>query len=390
MAIPLSYNLRSLVVRRLSTLSAVLGIALVVTVFILVLALAHGFSHAVRTAGSPENAIILRKGSTAEVSSGIEREAADSIAVRQEISRGEGSAPLAVREIVVLVVLPRKADGAATQVVVRGTSPEAVLVRKGVRILEGGRMFRPGLPEIVVGRALAGRLSGLDLGSKVTIKRQGWTVVGVLDTGGTGFESEIWGDASLLQSVFTREGVFQSITARIPEPEKFSEFKARVEGDPKYEVEVKTEAQYYSDQAGTLVTFISILGTLVILIMSVGAVFGAMNTMYAAVGARSREICTLRALGFSRRAVLACFLLESVALSAAGGLLGSLFSLPLHGLTTSTINWDTFSELVFAFRLTPEILAQGFAFAVVMGVVGGLFPAIRAARLPITSGLRQI
>jgi putative ABC transport system permease protein len=388
-SVPLSYNLRNLAVRRLSTLSAAVGIGLVVAVFILVLALAFGFAYALQTAGSPLNAIVIRGGATAEVQSGIERDDAEGLAIRPEIAKDEEGHPIVVSDVVVLIVMPRKMDGAAAQVLIRGTGENAVKVHEGVRFVEGGRMFRPGLPELVVGKALSERIRGLQCGSTVTFKRREWKVVGIFETGGTGFESEIWADVGLVQSVFNREGVYQSVTFRMADPRRFQELKAAIESDPKYEVEVRTEAQYYSEQAGTLSTFIGILGTLITIIMSVGAVFGAMNTMYAAVGSRSREIATLRALGFGRLAILVSFLIESVVLAAMGGVLGCLFALPLNGLTTSTINWDTFSELAFAFRVTPEILGAGFLFAIVMGAVGGLLPALRAARTPIILALRQ-
>jgi putative ABC transport system permease protein len=387
MRIPLAYNLRNLAVRRTSTAAAAVGIALVVTIFILVLAMAAGFTWAVRTAGSAENVIVLRKGSYSEISSGIQTENADSIGARSEIARGPDDAPLLAKEVVLLVILP-KADGSPAQVLVRGTQPRALDVRRQARLLQG-RMFTPGLPEIVVGKTLASRMKGLALDGTVTFKQQAWKVVGIFDTGSSGFESEIWGDASVLQSAFHRQGVFQSLTFRLARPEVFKALKSELEADPKYEAKVQTEAEYYADQAGTLSTFIHILGTLVTVIMAVGAVFGAMNTMYAAVGSRTREIATLRALGFGRAAILVSFLIESLVLAALGGLLGCLLSLPLNGFTTSTINWDTFSELAFAFRVTPDILAGGMVFALVMGVLGGLFPALRAARMPIVSGLRQ-
>ncbi len=390
MAIPLSYNFRNLLVRRLSTLSASLGIGLVVAVFILVLALALGFAHALRTAGLSENAIILRKGSNAEISSFMLQEQVDSIAVRHEIEKDERGQPLVVQELVTLVVMPRKADGAPAQVVIRGTSEMALGIRSQVRIADGGRMFRPGLPEIVVGRALSKRIRNLALGETVNFRRQDWKVVGIFETGGSGFESEIWCDVTLMQAAFQREGTYNSLTLRMAEPSRFKELKDIIESDPKYENEIKTEAEYYADQSETLSRFIGILGTLITIIMSAGAIFGAMNTMYAAVGTRSREIATLRALGFSRGSILVSFLLESIIISILGGILGCLASLPINGITTSTINWDTFSELAFAFRITPKVLCAGMAFAIIMGAAGGLLPALRAARLSITQGLRQI
>lgn len=293
-----------------------------------------------------------------------------------------------VEELVVLVVMPRT-DGAPANVTVRGTSEAALGIRSNVRI-SAGRMFRTGLPEIVVGRSLSRRMAGLGLGQTTSFRNQDWTVVGIFETGGTGFESEIWGDLPLMQAAFRREGVLQSVTFRMADPTRFEALEREVESDPKFELEVKTEARYYEDQAGMMATMIGVLGMLITAIMSVGAVFGAMNTMYAAVGSRGREVATLRALGFGQGAVLASFLIESLLLSGLGGALGCLFSLPIHGITTGTTNWDTFSELSFAFRLTPGILASGFFFGVVMGSLGGLLPALRAARLPISLGLRQV
>jgi putative ABC transport system permease protein len=389
MRIPLSYNLRNLHVRRASTAASAAGIALVVAVFVLVLSLAQGFAWALRTAGSPENAIVLRKGSVAELTSGILRETAASIAVRPEIAEGPDGSPAVVREVVVLAVLPRRGDGSPSQVLIRGTQEAALAVRPQVRLIEG-RMFRPGLPELIVGRSLSRRMEGLDLGGSIGLKGRRWTVVGVFETGRSGFESEVWADCDVLQSAFNRESVYQSITFRMAEPQKFEALRTAIEGDPRYQAKVLTEARYYEEQAGTLSTFIEILGTLITVIMSVGAVFGAMNTMYAAVGSRAREIAMLRSLGFTRRAVLASFLIESLILSAIGGILGCLLALPLNGLSTGTINWDTFSELAFAFRITPGTFARGILFALIMGAVGGLFPALRAARLPVVTGLRQV
>jgi putative ABC transport system permease protein len=388
-AIPFSYNVRNLIVRRVSTVATAIGIGLVVAIFILVLALAHGFAYAVQTAGSDRNAIVLRKGATAEITSGVLRDEAQSLAVRPEIARDEQGRPLVVPEVVVLVVLPRK-DDAKANVVVRGTGDNVLGVRPTAKLSAGGRMFRPGLPEIVVGRALSERMKNLALGDTIIFAKRDWSVVGIFDTGGTGFESEIWADVEQVQAAFRREAVFQSLTFRMADPSGLGALQAEIESDPKYQVQLKTEADYYSEQAGATSTMIGILGTLVTLIMSVGAVVGAMNTMYAAVGSRGREIATLRSLGFRRRSVLASFMAESLLLAAAGGILGCLFALPINGISTGTTNWDTFSELSFAFRVTPRILAAGIAFSLFMGIAGGLLPAVRAARLPITVGLRQI
>jgi len=388
-AIPISYNLRNLFVRRTSTAAAMIGIGLVVTVFILVMALAQGFTHAVKTSGSEKNVLIVRDGSTSEVNSGLLREETDVLSVRPEIARGSDDKPLAVAELVILVVLPRIADGAPANVTLRGTNELGLRLRDGMRILDGGRMFNPGLNEIVVGKSLAQRIAGLGLGQTVKFKKRDWKVVGILDAGGTAFDSEVWGDSAIFQSAFGREAGYQSMTLRMSGTADFAAFKESLEKDPKLQVDVKTERQYYSDQTGFLGQLIQILGVLITAIMSLGAVLGAANTMYAAVGSRAREVATLRALGFGCGAVLVSFMVESLIISAAGGILGCVLALPINGMTTSTTNWDTFSELSFAFRLTPAILWWGFFFALVMGTAGGLLPALRAARMPITSGLRQ-
>jgi putative ABC transport system permease protein len=251
-------------------------------------------------------------------------------------------------------------------------------------------MFRSGMAEVVVGRSMAGRIKGMTLGGSIRFEQRDWTVVGIFETGGNGFESEVWGDMSVLQTVFAdREGVFQSLTFRLADPSGFTALKKEIEKDPKYKVKLQVESQYYKDQSGMLSDMIAIMGTLITIIMAAGAMFGAMNTMYAAVGTRAREIATLRALGFGRFSILASFLFEALVLSAIGGVIGCLLVLPLNGVTTSAMNWDTFSELAFAFRVTPGLLLAGVIFALVLGLLGGLLPALRAARLPITTGLRQ-
>ena len=390
MAIPLSYNIRNLLVRRFSTLSASGGISMVVAVFILSLALAEGVSFAVKATGSPENVLVLRAGSETEMTSGIELDQASSIAVRPEIGKDEKGQPLFVKEGLFAVLMPRSTNGTMAQVVVRGTEPNAIEVRPSVKIQEGGRMFRSGLTEVIVGRSMAGRIKGMSLGGSIRFENRDWTVVGIFETGGNGFESEVWGDMSILQTAFAdREGVFQSLTFRLAYPTGFDALKREIEKDPKYKVKLQKESQYYADQSGMLSGMIAIMGTLITIIMSAGAMFGAMNTMYAAVGTRAREIATLRALGFGRFSILASFLLESLVLAGLGGVIGCLLVLPLNGVTTSAMNWDTFSELAFAFRVTPGLLLAGLIFALVLGLAGGLLPALRAARLPITTGLRQ-
>src|SRR6266446_1889868 len=347
MALPLSYNFRNRRVRWQVTLLAIFGIALVVTVFVFLAAMSSGFRIALRSTGRPDNAIVLQKGSQSELGSGIDRGRAGLLVVDQRIARGADGQPLASGEIVVVVNLSRKLGGADVNVLIRGVSLRAFDVRGGIRIVRG-RNFTPGLAEVVVGARTSERF-GLDVGSKVPLGNQDWDVVGVFTSEGSGFESEIWGDLSVMSEPLRRQSVFQALVVRLADPAAFDAFKKTYEEDPQVQVTVN------------------------------GAVFGAMNTMYAIVAARTREIGTLRALGFSRRSILLAFVMESVVLAFIGGLLGCVLALPANGLTSAT-SGANFSELAFAFRITASALATGLIFAMVMGLVGGLLPAFRAAR----------
>ena len=386
MALPLSYNVRNLRVRWQVTLLAIFGIALVVTVFVFLMAMSSGFRSALRATGRPDNAMIVQKGSQSELTSGISRENASLIMVDQRVARDADGQPLASGEILVVAALKRKADGADVNVSVRGVMSKTFGVRGGIKIVRG-RNLTVGLDEVVVGARAADRF-GLDVGSSVKIQKRSWNIVGVFASEGSGFESEIWGDLAAMQEPLRRTGGFQAVVVRLADPATFEAFKKAYEDDPQLHVTVSQERQYYEDQAGPIAGALMGLAVFVSIVMGIGAVFGAMNTMYAIVAARTREIGTLRALGFSRRSILFSFVTESAFLALVGGVLGCLLALPANGVTSAT-NGANFSELAFAFRITPPALMAGLSFAIVMGIVGGLLPAFRAARLPITTALRE-
>jgi putative ABC transport system permease protein len=386
MALPLSYNVRNLRVRWQVTLLAIFGIALVVAVFIVLNSMASGFRIALRATGRTDNAIVVQRGSTSELVSGIARDVASVIVVDPRIARGTDGQPLASPEVMVVVSLPRKADGAEVNVTVRGVTERAFAVRGGIKIVQG-RSFRPGLYEIIVGERAYDRF-GLQLGTSVKLQKKDWEIVGVFASEGSGFESEIWGDLDAVGPAFMRRDGYQAIAVRLADPGSLPALKDTLENDPQMQVSVTQERKYYEDQAGFVVNALMGLAMFVSIVMGIGAVFGAMNTMYAIVAARTREIGTLRALGFSRRAILFSFVTEAVFLAAIGGVLGCLMALPANGVTSAT-NGANFSELAFAFRITAAALVGGLVFAVVMGFFGGLFPAWRGARLPITSALRE-
>ena len=386
MRIPLAYNLRNLAARKVSTSLTALGIAAVAWVFIFTLALAGGFESALRSAGSADNAIVIRSGSTAELTSILAREASSVIATQPEVARAPDGAPLATAELVVVWNLPRR-NGTPTNVVVRGIAAKSLAIRPKVK-LAAGRMFLPGVDEIVVGKLIAQRFQNCGLGERVRLSGREWTVVGVLDGAGTSYDSEIWGDVELFMPVFDRP-VYQSATVRLADRSQFDALKKRLEADPRFNLQVKREDEFYAAQSGLLAQLLRSLGLFVTIIMAFGAVFGALNTMYAAVGSRTKEIGTLLAIGFSRGAVLVSFLVESVLLCLVGGAIGCVLALPVGGFTTGTMSFSTFSELAFRFQITPGMLLSGLGFSAMMGLVGGFFPARKAASMPIVDSLRQ-
>jgi len=389
MAIPIVYNIRSVRARWTSAIVAVVGIAGTVGVFVAMLSLAKGFRATLVSSGSEDNALIVRAGATSEMTSGV---GLDSVKIIQDapgIARG-ANGPLVTPEAVLMAPIPLISTGTDANVELRGVSPNVLEIRKQVKIAQG-RMFQPGLAEVIVGKNANTTYSGLKLGDSIGLGKMRWQVVGVFDAGGSSFDSEVWGDSHLLTAAYDRpDTFFQSATVHLTSPDALGKLKDALTTDPRLNVDVMREIDYYSKQSRTMTTLITRLGGFVAFIMAIGAVFGALNTMYSAVADRGKEIATMRALGFGGPAVVFSFLLEALLISFVGGVLGCLAVLRLNGLTTSTINFQTFSNLAFAFKITPWLLAEGVIFALVMGVLGGFFPAVRAARLPVATALREL
>jgi len=389
MAIPLIYNLESVRARWRTTVVAVLGIAGTVGVFVAMLALATGFEATLVASGDPGNAIVRRKGASSELDSAVTLNQLRALEDSSEVAR-DGEGPLISPEVVVITSLPLRKTGSDASVQVRGVEQRALQVHRGVRVVEG-RFLQAGLYEMVAGRNAAGAYTGVGLGDEVKLGGTRWRVVGVMDAGGSAFDSELWCDADLLNSTYERPaGVHQSVVLRLAASEKLSALQARMDGDPRLQCQVERETEYYAKSSRMMTGFILSLGSIVAAVMGLGAVFAALNTMYAAVAERTREIATLRALGFGGGSVVVSFVLESLFVSLVGGLLGCLAVLPLNGLTTATLNFQTFSHLSFAFQVTPLLLGLGLGFALLMGLTGGLPPAIRAARLPVAVALRDL
>ncbi|MBK5297229.1 MAG: ABC transporter permease [Vicinamibacteria bacterium] len=387
MAIPISYNFRNVIVRWRVTLLALAGISLVVAVLIALTAMANGFRVALKSTGSPDNAIVTQRGSGSELTSGFSKDNASTILVDDRVKRDSTGRPLASPEMIVVASIPRLGDGTEVNVTVRGVSPMAFQVRQNVKIV-AGRNFTPGLYEIVVGQKAADRYQNLEVGGSIKLQRQNWKVVGIFTSDGSSFESEIWGDVDALAPVFNRAGGYQSLTLKLNDSAQIEKFNADLKANPNMQVQMMSELQFYEGQAGQTATTLTILAVFVGVIMGIGAVFGAMNTMYALVSARTREIGTLRALGFSRTSILVSFMIESAFLALVGGLLGSVLALPINTLSGAT-GGANFSQIAFAFKVDPQWLVIAVVAAVFMGLIGGLLPALRAARTPITAALRD-
>lgn len=387
MALPLSYNVRNVIVRWKVTLLALAGISLVVGVLIALTAMANGFSKALASTGSADNAIITQRGSASELSSGFSRDNASTISVDARVKRDAQGRPMASPEMIVVAALPKRGETTEVNVTVRGVHPMAFSVRQNVKITEG-RQFTPGLYELIVGKKAADRYEGLNVGGSIKLQRKTWQVVGIYTSEGSGFESEIWGDYDALAPVFNRAGGYQSLTVRLADPSQIEAFNTELKANPNMQVQMTSELQYYAGQAGQTANTLTGLALFVGVIMGIGAVFGAMNTMYALVSARTREIGTLRALGFSRTSILSSFMIESAFLALVGGLLGSILALPINTLSGAT-GGANFSQIAFDFRVSPTWLGIAVAGAVLMGLVGGFLPAWRAARTPITAALRD-
>jgi len=386
--LPLSYNVRSVRARWMVALLAMIGIALVVAVFTVLMAMSQGFRAALRGTGRPDNAIVVSRGSNSEVVSFVELEDRNAILDQVQVVPDPDGRPLVSWEWASVMALPRKSDGKRTNVVLRSVTPQAFRVRTGIRLI-AGRLFAPGFDEVVVGRRILDRVRGLELGGVLRYQRQPLRIVGVFESEGAAFESEVWGDFETHRAVFRRGTGSKSLVFRVSDPAQIVALDRWMRVQPTMLLRAVSEKQYYEDQAGPVANTIKALGGLVAVVMGIGAVFAAMNTMYRIVASRTREIGTLRAIGFSRRAILSAFVVESALLGLAGGVIGCLVASTLHGYTTGTSNLQTFSEVAFAFRITPEILATSMGFALTMGVLGGLLPAVRAARLPIATAMRQ-
>jgi putative ABC transport system permease protein len=386
-AVPLSYSIRNLWTRRLTTVLTASGMALVVFVFASILMLAQGLQKSLVETGSFENAIIIRKGSGSEVQSGIDRLQASVIEMQPEVATGPDGQRLLAKEVVVLITLPKRGSNTPSNVTIRGIAGSSLALRPQVKIIEG-RMPKPGSSEIIAGQNIAKRFKGGGINETLRFGMRDWTVVGVFDAGNTGYSSEIWGDADQLLQAFRRP-VFSSVLFKLRDPSEFGTMKARIETDPRLTLETKRESTYYVEQSEVMAKFLRILGISLTVIFSLGAVIGAMITMYSAVATRTAEIGTMRALGFQRTSILIAFLFEALFLGLIGGCTGLFFASFLQLLTVSTVNFQTFSELAFSFALTPRIAIEGLAFAVTMGLVGGVLPAVRAARMNIVEALRS-
>ncbi|MEZ5416439.1 MAG: ABC transporter permease [Vicinamibacterales bacterium] len=382
-------NLRTIPRRLGSSGVAIVGIAGVVVVLVSVLSIAAGFSAAMREAGSPARVLVMRSGADSEMTSGVGGDEADVIRQAPGIRR-EGQTPLASAELYVIVDLPKKSTGTPANVPMRGIEPQTLAVRDGTSIVEG-RMLSFGTNEVVVGRGASGQFAGLSVGSEIVSGQNTWTVVGVFEADGGVTETEIWCDARVLQGAYRRGNSYQLVMARLDTADSFDTFRDWLTSNPRLNVQVRRETEYYAQQSRALSGLIQGVGFGIAALMGIGAVFGAILTMYTAVSTRSREIATLRALGFDASSVVVSVMAESLALAALGGVVGgALAYAAFNGYQTSTMNFTTFSQVAFAFKVTPALLVTGLVYALIMGFVGGVFPAIRAARLPIPTALREL
>lgn len=386
MPLLLAYSLRNLRERKLTTVLTAGGMALVVFVYAAVLMLESGLRQTLVSTGEDANAIFVRRSAEVEIQSMVDRQQAMIIESAPELLLGPDGSPLVSKEVVVLISLPRQGTKELSNVLVRGVGTAGLAIRPQVRLVEG-RMFRPGSSEIVIGSALAGRLEGVEVGSTLRFAQRDWHVVGRFDAGGSGFDSEIWGDSGQLMQAFRRDA-YSSVVARLADVAEFEAMKQRFEADPRLTIEAKRERIFYEEQSRLLSGFIRVLGITLSALFSLGAVIGAAITMYAAVASRRREIGTLRALGFRRSSVLFAFLAEAMLLGVAGWVAGLSLASLMMMVEVTTLNWTTLSELAFRFTLTPGIVLQSLAFALAMGFIGGFLPAVRASRMQVVDALR--
>jgi putative ABC transport system permease protein len=386
MRIPLSYVARNLWARRLTTALTGTGLALVVFVFATVLMLDEGLRNTLVTTGEYDNVVIIRRSADTEVQSGVDRAQANTVSSHPAIALGADGQPMLSKETVVLISLNKRGSAKPSNVIIRGIAPRGLILRPQVK-LTAGRMFRPGASEVIAGASIARRFAGAGIGETLRFGQREWTVVGLFDAGNSGFDSEIWGDADQLMPAF-RRNAYSAMVLRLADTSLFDGFKKDIESDPRLTLDAKREQTFYSDQSKALSTFISVLGLILSVIFSIGAIIGATITMYASVANRVGEIGTLRALGFQRRSILAAFLAEAMLLAVVGGALGLACASLMQFLSFSTTNFQSFSELAFGFRLTPAIMMKTLIFSLVMGVIGGFLPALRAARMKIVDALR--
>lgn len=386
--IPIKYNLRNLAVRKTTTIAAGLGLGLVVFVFASVLMLSNGVQKTLGRSADPNMAVVIRKGSDAELASGIEENQIGVMAAAPGVAKADDGQPLVSGELVVIILLDKLGTEGVSNVQVRGVPDNILKLRPGIRITQG-RAARPGTDEVIVGKAISTRFKGLGLNETFELrKNRPVTVVGVFEDKGSSFESEVWGDVKTVGAAYGREGFVSSLKVRLESPLKFDGFKANLEQNPQLQVEVLRETEYYEKQSEGTSLFINAMGIVIAVFFSIGASIGAMITMYASIANRQREIATLRALGFSRSSILFSFLLESVVLAVFGGIVGVIASLGMSFVKFSTVNFASFSEITFAFEPTPMILGIALFVAIGMGLAGGLFPAIRAARMNLVQAIR--
>jgi len=386
----IALNLRTIPARLSSSAVAIIGIAGVVVVFVSVLSIAAGFTAAMQGSGSPSRALVMRSGADSEMTSGLEGADIDVIKQTPGIRR-EGAGPLASAELYVIIDLPKRTTpDAAANVPMRGIEPAGMTVRDEVSLVQG-RMFQFGTNEVIVGRAASGQFVSTNLGDTIVSGQNRWQVVGIFEADGGVAETEIWCDARTLQGAYRRGNTYQSLLAQLDSTESFDAFRDSLTSNPQVNVSIRRENDYYAAQSVAMSRLIRSIGYGIAALMGIGAVFGAILTMYTAVATRAREIATLRALGFSTSSVLVSVLAESLALGGIGGLLGGVAAyFAFNGFETSTMNFQTFSQVAFAFRVTPELLTMGLVYALAMGLIGGLLPALRAARLPIATALREL
>lgn len=387
-AVVTALNLRTLGERRGASFATVFGVAGVVAVFVGVLSIGEGFRATMDAGGRDDVAMVMRSGNDSEMMSGLGREDTDIVKQAPGVAR-DAQGPVASAELFVVINIPKRSTGTDANVPLRGVQAKALDVRGTLKVVEG-RMFEPGRNEVIVGRAAAREFRGLDVGATHRWGQSDWTVVGVFEDGGSVVESEIWSDAAVLQPAYNRGNFFQSVRAKLTSKDDFQTFKDAITKDPRLDVQVDRESDYFAGQSKGLTQIITGLGTIIALLMGFGAVFGALNTMYSAVSARTREIATLRALGFRSAPVVVSVLAESMVLTLVGGVLGAIAAyFGFDGFQAATLNWQSFSQVAFKFAVTPKLLVVGIGYALIMGLIGGLFPAIRAARLPVTAALRE-